>query len=141
MKIPKKIKVGGKVYAVITDYVFRERSDVAGQADHDFNQIRLAGIAPGGGQRPRANIEHTFIHELLHCVDTAYNARELSEGAVDRLSSGLYQVLNDNGLLAEDGPPALSVGGTVDIGGEARITEIEMVGKTMKFEYATEVQT
>lgn len=49
--------------------------------------------------------EQTFIHEITHAVWSAYGLKEVKalkefeEQIVDSLSSGLYQVLNDNGLL------------------------------------------
>jgi hypothetical protein len=49
-------------------------------------------------------VEAIFLHELLHAVDNVYNAHGLEEEVVHRLAEGLYQVLNDNGLLVQDSP-------------------------------------
>lgn len=101
MRIPSHLKVGGKVYEVLFPYAFAERNDLQGQSDHGTNKIRITAMTPGNEPRPRSNIEETFIHEILHCVDLVFNANALDEATILRLSEGLYQVLSDNGLLAE----------------------------------------
>ena len=44
-------------------------------------------------------IEETFLHEVIHSVDLIYNGGRLKEETVRQLAQGLYQVLNDNGML------------------------------------------
>lgn len=99
MIIPKKLKVGGHTYQIVQGYQFQERIDLTGQADHSLLTIRLGDRDQNGALKPRSKVEATFIHELLHCVDDIYNSSKLEEVLVDRLAEGLYQVLNDNGLL------------------------------------------
>ena len=102
MKIPKRLKVGGKVYTVLFPHTFTERSDVAGLTCPGTLIIRVSGVVSATGEKKsREAIEETFLHELLHAVDHAYNAGALDEPTIVRLSEGLYQVLKDNGLLAE----------------------------------------
>ena len=104
MKIPKSIKVGGKVYMVKFPYEFRETEILCGQSCHDINEIRVSGISPSSHKpRARENVEEVFIHELLHSVDCVYNALKLSkdEEQLDRLAQGLYQVLKDADMLKD----------------------------------------
>ena len=99
MKIPKKIKVGGHIYDVDTNYFFKERFDRCGSSDHQQKEIKITKIDTGGRPRHISDVEVTFIHELLHCVDEVYNANSLEEKSVSVLAEGLYQVLKDNKLL------------------------------------------
>ncbi len=99
MTIPKSIKVGGRIYNVVFPYVFKERTDIGAQACHYTNEIRIADLTATGEAIDRTNIEITFIHELLHCVNVVYNAGNIDEDTIERMGEGLYQVLQDNGLL------------------------------------------
>lgn len=99
MIIPKKIKVSGITYDVKKDYKFHQANSLAGQCDHQGQEIRITGLTADGNQRKRDSVEETLIHEVLHAVDRNYNNTQLSEPQVTRLSTGLYQVLNDNKML------------------------------------------
>ena len=99
MRIPKRIKVGGHVYLVTTGHRFREDASLVGQSRHEEGIILVSTHSATGATRERSQVEETFIHELLHAVDSIYNARGLNEDTVMRLSEGLYQVLADNQLL------------------------------------------
>ena len=100
MKIPKKIKVGGKTYTVVQGYQFMDSDYQLGRVCHGTLRILLSDKTASGEPLARANVEEVFLHELLHCVDYAYNAGGLGEDTTDGLAQGLYQALNDNGLLA-----------------------------------------
>lgn len=99
MKIPKQLKVGGHVFKVWEKYRFQDRSDRCGQSEIDELRIKITHMTQNGTLRPRSQIEQTFIHEMLHCVDGIYNNHKLTEDDVSRISEGLYQVLQDNRLL------------------------------------------
>jgi len=99
MTFPKSIKVGGKTYTIRYPYIFKERTDIGGQACHYTNEIRIADTTSGGEGIKDINIVASFIHEMLHCVDVVYNAGALDEATVERLGEGLLQVLADNNLL------------------------------------------
>jgi hypothetical protein len=90
VKIPEKIKVGAHTYTVQRDW---EDTQYVGQADHAKLTIRL-------GKGEQSKMEATFLHELLHCVDTTYPGEKLLEKDIDRLGEGLYQTLNDAGMFA-----------------------------------------
>ena len=99
LSFPATIQVGGVVYQVIYPYVFIERSDLAGQSCHRTNVIRLGYQYEKTGEVfASETIVQTFWHEVLHCIDVVYNADNLEDDTVERLSQGLYQVLKGLGL-------------------------------------------
>jgi len=99
MKIPKQIKVGGHTYKVIFPYRFKERTDIYGQCDDALKNIKISQDDGNGNPLSVSQKEQIFIHEVLHAVDWVYNAHKMDEETVQRLSEGLYQVLNDNKML------------------------------------------
>ena len=100
MNIPKTLKVAGKTYAVEFPYEFVECDDLAGQSDHVTLVIRVSGDKKrDNAPRAREFLEDTFLHELLHCVDQAYNDGESSERTITQLATGLYQVFKDNDVF------------------------------------------
>lgn len=99
MKIPETLKVGGFNYLVKKGYEFSERTDLKGQTQHELLKIVIAEKTAGGKSYPKQQTEECFIHEIVHAVDYIYNNNSLKEKDVSAISLGLYQVLNDNGLL------------------------------------------
>jgi hypothetical protein len=99
VKIPEKLKVGGKNYKVIYPHNFNERPDLSAQCDNGTNIIRVQNRTMGGEILARENIEESFLHEIIHAVDLIYNGGRLKEETVKQLAQGLYQVLSDNGML------------------------------------------
>lgn len=97
MNIPNKVKVAGITYKVIKNHPFNGES-YAGQAVHTEAEIRL-GERVDGKKYDKQKIEETFIHEILHCIDSVYNSQGLDEGTIDRLSQGVYQVFKDNSIF------------------------------------------
>ena len=95
MKIPKRIKVAGHWYEVIFDDIKLTNEGLVGLSVHNQLIIYLCNKYRGE-KLNKTIIEETFLHEILHTVDTNYNNHSLSEETVDRLSEGLYQVLKDN---------------------------------------------
>lgn len=98
MKIPNKLKVGGINYKIKKDYRFKE-TILQGQCDAIQAELRISYVDQGGNRRNFEKIEETFIHEVLHAVDSCYNNNKLDEESTDRLANGMYQVLKDNKLL------------------------------------------
>lgn len=99
MKIPKVVKVAGHSYSVRYPYNCRGFKWAA-EADHDLDRIRLASTNSKGRRKCRAEIEETFLHEIVHAVNCRYLPRrsQLCEHQVSQMSQGLYQVLRDNRL-------------------------------------------
>ena len=84
---------------VIQGYKFKERTDISGQADHNVLEIRISDVDGSSNLLAQDRIEEIFIHEILHCIDNAYNAGKLDDDTICRFSEGLNQVLKDNKLL------------------------------------------
>lgn len=88
------VKVGGILYDVrMTDCL--RKDDMLGCAYHRDCYIEIDKTIPH--QQKAA----TFIHEVLHCIDQVYGGgktEQLSEGKIDSLAEGLWQVLQDWGL-------------------------------------------
>ena len=105
MDIPKKIKVGGKIYTIDFPYKFKERGDLQGQCDSTLDIIRIGADDGCGNRRSFSSIVITLIHELLHAIDydTGHKIFIENENALEGLSHGIYQVLVDNGFLKEKG--------------------------------------
>jgi len=86
MIIPDTVKVGGYVYKVIRD---KKLAKLNGEANHEKLTIHLdKGLL-------KQVEEGTFIHEILHVVDSVFNNNSLTEAQVERLSEGLYQVIKE----------------------------------------------
>ena len=98
MKIPKSIKVGGHEVNVIYPYLFRERTDITGQYDHDMKEIRISNVDSAGNIRNETSIAQVFLHELFHAIDfmSGHMLFTDHENALDGITEGLYQVLVDN---------------------------------------------
>ena len=105
MIIPKSITVNGFVWQVQFDGPLTDESNVYGSAHYKSQTIYI------DPKVPRQKQEQTFLHELLHAVSwqSGLSKRmqqakqtELEEEIITALSFGLYQALNDNGLLLPD---------------------------------------
>jgi hypothetical protein len=101
--IPSTLKIGGHNIKVIYPYNFKERSDTNGQYDKNLCEIRIAGVDTCGNTIVESELWVTLLHEILHAIDYVSGHRmfcgEDGEAKIEGLSEGLYQVLNDNGLL------------------------------------------
>ena len=95
MNIPKQIKVGGHTYniSLVKGEDYSKGRDNWGRTYHSEKKILI------DKEIERTQMEQTFIHEMLHCVDQVYNANSLEEEEITRLAEGLYQVLKDNRLI------------------------------------------
>ncbi len=96
-KIPKQIKIGGRIIDILYPYQFKERSDLCGQSHYSLGTIFLAERDCDGDKYPPEAIFTTLLHEVLHCSCHFYNGEEqIEEKEICALSQGLYQVLIDN---------------------------------------------
>jgi hypothetical protein len=106
MNIPSRLKIGGHDYKVLYPYNFKERCDIQAQNDTALNEIRINDVDQCGNKRTDSNTYVSFLHEILHVVDTIYCNRQIEnlghearERIVEGLSEGLYQVFHDNKLI------------------------------------------
>jgi len=99
MKIPKKLKVCGRVYAV--EFQNKHKKGFLGETKHISRKIIIYRYSDGEKVDPDLFGE-IFIHEIIHCVNAVFSI-PMTESNVERLSGGLCGVLKDNGLLNEPG--------------------------------------
>ena len=101
MRVPKKVRVAGHDYKVQYDTNRLVESGFAGDVHHGTHVISLSKKCTDNTKASPSYIEETFVHEVLHCVDTQYNHKQLTEEQVVRLATGLYQVGKDLGWYKE----------------------------------------
>lgn len=90
MNIPKKLKIGGKVYTVeITDKLFLGNANVSAEIMYNDLVIRVSPQAQG-------KMEADFLHELIHGIFDHLGYRDHDEKRVDELAQALYMVIVDN---------------------------------------------
>lgn len=90
MKIPEKIKIGGKTYAVeITNNLSLGSANYSGEIDYINLKIR---ICPSEKEK----MENDFIHEMIHGIYSFFGYCEHDEKKVDELANALYMVIKDN---------------------------------------------
>ena len=95
MKIPKKLKVGGKVYRVEqTDRLNIGSVNYSGEIDYMALVIR---IVPSAQQK----MESDFLHEMVHAIYDNLGYTDHDEKKVDELANALYMVIQDNPEIFE----------------------------------------
>jgi hypothetical protein len=84
MQIPKKIKIGGRLYSIfiVSEDDFDDKS--AGEIATDKGWIKIV-------QGQKSFIEQTLLHELFHAINT-----QLSEETIEFLAQAWYQIMIDN---------------------------------------------
>jgi len=93
MNIPKKVKIGGKVYKVeITNNLDLGNSNCSAEIDYCNLVIR---VKPQAKQK----MECDFMHEVIHAIFDHLGYSEQDEKKVDELASALYMVIQDNSKI------------------------------------------
>ena len=90
MKIPEKIKIGGKTYEVEID----EKLDLGTQhysAEILYNSLKIR-ITPQAQQKMEAD----FLHEVMHAIYAHLGYSDHDEKQVEELAEALYMVIQDN---------------------------------------------
>jgi Zn-dependent peptidase ImmA (M78 family) len=96
MKLPKKLKILGRPF--IVEYKdFEKLVQHNGMSGNCTGHKQLIQI---DSSNPRERQENTLLHEIIHLISDDLSL-EFSEETVKRITTGLYQVLNDNGFLKE----------------------------------------
>lgn len=91
MEIPKKLKIGGRIYEVILKSE-KDGNTNQGSVSNWFLKIWIEESQPKDGQ------EETLLHEIIEVIK-ANNNLEMSHQTIATLSNNLFQVLKDNNLL------------------------------------------
>ena len=105
MEIPKTIKIGGHTYKVEYPYSFEERYDIYGQWNDPKKKIYISEVDGNGVKRADSAIAVTFIHEILHAIDSMagldlFNSKEKGvREPAEVVSEIIYQILVDNGYI------------------------------------------
>ncbi|MBQ7364097.1 MAG: hypothetical protein IJW46_00685 [Clostridia bacterium] len=90
MKIPDKIKIGGKTYTVeVTDNLMLGRASYTAEVDYFNLKIRILPNA-------KEKMEADFLHETVHAILDFLGYREHDEKRVDEMAQALYMVIQDN---------------------------------------------
>lgn len=90
MKIPEKVKIGGKVYRVeITDKMDLGISNVSAEILYNDLLIRVSPQA-------QSKMEADFLHEVIHAILDHQGYKEHDEKRVDEMAQSLYMVIQDN---------------------------------------------
>jgi len=89
MKIPEKVKVGGRVYTVEITENISLGSNYTGEIDYTKLVIRVRPMA-------QAKMEHDFIHELFHAMYDHCGYSEHTEEVADRFAAILHAIVCDN---------------------------------------------
>lgn len=97
MKIPKTVKIGGKVYDVeITDKFDLGSVNVSAEISYVDLAIRVSPNQASG------KMEADFIHELIHGIYDFLGYKDHDEKCVDELAQALYMVIVDNPDIFEN---------------------------------------
>ena len=95
MKIPEKIKIGGKIYDVeITDKLDLDSVNYSGEIVYQDLIIRICPSAKG-------KMEADFLHEMIHGIFNHLGYVNHNEKKIDELANALYMVIQDNPELFE----------------------------------------
>jgi predicted Zn-dependent protease with MMP-like domain len=91
MKIPESIKIGGTIYTVKQeDKPFISAGEIA-DASITYGDAEIRVWAT----REISQVMHDLLHEILHAINNDYRLH-LGEDDVERLASGMFNVLVDN---------------------------------------------
>ena len=89
MKIPKKLKIGGKIYDVeITNKLDLGNVYYSGEIDYINLKIR---ICPA----PKRRMEADFIHEMVHGIFNFLGYKQ-DEEQVEQIAEVIYSIFVDN---------------------------------------------
>jgi len=99
MNIPEKIDIAGhEVRIEIKDILLdHERQETAGFAYLNSERIEIAKFGKEEEEASEDNQAETLLHEIVHLVSDKWYI-ELKEDQVEKLATGLYQVLKNNRL-------------------------------------------
>jgi len=97
VKIPDSIRIGGVEYAVqFKENIRHDNVYCYGNISFDDCEIRLSSTDGTAHQKQCTTLLHEILHGIIHNAGLELDG-DIEEKAVDVLSMGLYQVLQDNG--------------------------------------------
>lgn len=90
MKIPNKIKIGGKRYSVKQTEYLSLGDDYVGECLYQDLEIHIRPTKSHTVQ------EITFLHEMLHAIYNHLGYSDHDEKKIDELANALHMVIVDN---------------------------------------------
>ena len=96
MLLQKSIRILGKDYEVEYCDLRKEKESSASSRGYVCTGEQIIRIDNHNSKRQTQ--EETLLHEIIHALSDALGA-DLDEKQVNLMGAGLYQVINDNGLL------------------------------------------
>ena len=95
MKIPKTVKIGPHTYEIKFEEKMSNNHDSLGLSVHEHGLIKL------DPDMTQTQIEDTFLHEVLHCMNQQTEVfkgedKDAKEDSVKRLAPLLLQFIKDN---------------------------------------------
>ena len=95
MRIPKKLKIGGKIYNVeITNKLDLGNVNYSGEIVYQDLVIRICPSAQG-------KMEADFLHEMFHGIFAHLGYNNHDEKKIDELANALYMIIQDNPEMFE----------------------------------------
>jgi len=94
MKIPKKLKVGGKIYTVEQTEKISIGENYLGETIYYDLAIRIMPSAKGMS-------EVTFLHEMLHAIYNHLGYINHNEKKIDELANAIHMIITDNPEMFE----------------------------------------
>ena len=91
MKITDKVKIGGMVYDVVVEDFVGDNTMTEGEIDYSELTIKLKRSILQKEQYAKL----VFLHEIVHGV-FEHCGIEQNENVVNRISRGLFSVIEDN---------------------------------------------
>ena len=96
MKIPKKLKIGGKIYTVeITDKLYLGSANCSAEIMYNDLVIRICPQADG-------KMQSDLMHEMVHAIYDNLGYKEQDEKRVEEMAQALYAVIVDNPEMFEE---------------------------------------
>lgn len=100
MNIPKKLKVGGKIYTVEKTDKLTIGDRYMGECIYTALYIR---IVPCEAKQME---EVTFLHEMLHAILNHLGYTNHNEKRIDEFANALHMVITDNPDIFKEAPNA-----------------------------------
>lgn len=95
MKIPSKLKVGGKVYDVEqTMNLVTGNANSSAEIDYHDTVIRIV-------PHSQSKMETDFFHEMTHAMFDFMGYTDHDEEVIDKIANVLYMVVQDNPEIFE----------------------------------------
>jgi hypothetical protein len=93
ISIPKTLKIGG------FDYNIDITHDADLRADGCYGQCKeMTRSIAVDSSISEQQFSHTFLHEMLHAVDSVYGINSVTEEQNKHLAQGLFQVMEELGI-------------------------------------------